>query len=149
MYCNAEHQAALEALAGMSVEEQLAALGATDAATDLSAPDSASHQLGFDDRSCSADPGLDSSAEDTNICGGAAAASAQAGLGDQAGEADAIADAPSAAAEEVSHREVVGDGSGSGYMPHYRERFFTADGSSCAAGSGMLVSMARATVSAV
>lgn len=58
-------------------------------------------------------------------------------------EAEIAAAAASGEQHHASHREVLGDGSGGGYMPQYRERFFTADGSSCAAGSGMLVRLAE------
>ena len=136
-YCSTE--AALAALADMSVEEQLAALRAFTGAADAIDQDAASEAPDHSDVSGEMELGQRSTADDGNTCGGDAAAAAQeAGLEDQAGSS---ADAVSAGAEqasEASHREVISDGSG--YMPQYRERFFTADGSSCAAGSGMLVS---------
>lgn len=140
-YCSTE--AALAALADMSVEEQLAALRAFSGAADAIDQDAASEAPDHGDVNGEADSGQPSTADDGDACGSDAAAAAQAGPDDQACSS---ADAAAAGAEqtsEASHREVVGDGSG--YMPQYRERFFTADGSSCAAGSGMLVSSAPST----
>ena len=127
------------------MEEQLAALRTFSGAADAIDQDAASEAPDHSDVSGEMDLGQRSTADDGNTCGGDAVAAAQeAGLEDQAGSSADAARAGADQASEASHREVISDGSG--YMPQYRERFFTADGSSCAAGSGMLVSFAPGSV---
>ena len=126
----------------MSVEEQLAALAAIAGAGDVNGLGPASQQPAVGEQSCDADPALSSSPEEAGMCDGTAAASVPTEAEDQvSGEAGAVPAKGSGAAAQDSRREVVEGGTGSGYMPQFRERFFTADGSSCAAGSGMLVSI--------
>lgn len=61
----------------------------------------------------------------------------RSGGGDSGATRDLMGSQPGPAG--ISAAGADADGSG-GYLPKYRERFFTADDSSCAGGSGMLVS---------
>lgn len=63
--------------------------------------------------------------------------SGHSGGGDSGATRDLMGSQPGPAG--ISAVGADADGS-SGYLPKYRERFFTADDSSCAGGSGMLVS---------